>query len=102
MSLAVVEDGTDAVIRVADTGRGIAPEFLPHVFERFRQADATPAGRGGGLGLGLSIAGRLVDLHGGSIAVESPGLGRGATFTVRLPLSAPAVAGVPPRTVAVA
>ena len=102
VSLTLTDDGTDVVIRVADTGRGIAPDFLPHVFERFRQADATPAGRHGGLGLGLSIAGRLVDLHGGSIAVESPGVGCGATFTVRLPLAVPVVAGLPPHVVAVA
>ena len=92
VSLTLSDDGPDVVTRAAHTGRGIAAEFLPHVFERFRQADATPAGRHGGLGLGLSIAWRLVDLHGGSMAVESPGLGRGATFPVRLPLANPAVA----------
>ena len=73
-------------IAVSDTGIGIATEFLPHVFERFRQGDATFAREHGGLGLGLSIAKQLVELHGGSISAASAGAGRGATFTVRLPL----------------
>ena len=70
-----------------DTGVGIPPEFLPHVFERFSQADMTIQRKHGGLGLGLSIARHLVDQHGGTISVDSHGLGRGATFTVELPLS---------------
>jgi CheY-like chemotaxis protein len=73
-------------IVVSDTGRGIAGEFLPLVFERFRQEDATIAREQGGLGLGLAIAKQLTELHGGSIAVASEGVGRGATFTVKLPL----------------
>jgi len=73
-------------IRVSDTGIGIAPEFLPHVFERFRQADGSTKRARGGLGLGLSIARDLVALHGGTIEAASPGTGRGATFTVKLPL----------------
>ncbi|WEF34951.1 MHYT domain-containing protein [Pseudoduganella chitinolytica] len=73
-------------IRVADTGIGIAADFLPHVFERFRQADASTTRRHGGLGLGLSIARQLVELQGGAIAAESAGPGQGAAFTVRLPL----------------
>ena len=72
-------------MRVADTGRGIDPEFLPHVFERFRQADSTTARRVGGLGLGLFIARHFVEAQGGTIRVESEGAGRGATFTVTLP-----------------
>jgi CheY-like chemotaxis protein len=72
-------------IVVTDTGQGIAPEFLPFVFERFRQADGSFARRHGGLGLGLSIARHLVELHGGTITVGSEGLGRGSTFVVRLP-----------------
>ena len=73
-------------IRVADTGVGIDPEFLPHVFDRFRQSDASTTRRHGGLGLGLSIARQLVELQGGAISAESAGPGQGATFTVRLPL----------------
>ena len=73
-------------VSVRDTGDGIAPEFLPHVFDRFRQADATSTRRHGGLGLGLSIVRQLVELHGGSVQAVSEGLGRGATFTVALPL----------------
>ena len=75
-------------ISVSDTGIGIKPEFLPHVFERFRQQDASTTRMFGGLGLGLSIVKHLVELHGGSIQVESPGEDRGTTFVVRLPLSA--------------
>ena len=72
-------------VRVIDTGRGIDPAFLPHIFERFRQADETTARRAGGLGLGLFIARRLVDAHGGRIGAESAGEGLGSTFTVSLP-----------------
>ncbi|MDZ8104122.1 MAG: ATP-binding protein [Nostoc sp. DedQUE12a] len=75
-----------AQITVSDTGKGIAQEFLPHVFEYFRQADSTTARKFGGLGLGLAIVRHLVELHGGTIWVESLGEGQGATFTVRLPL----------------
>jgi signal transduction histidine kinase len=74
-------------VRVRDTGRGIDADFLPHVFERFRQADGTVTRTVGGLGLGLFIARRLVDAHGGNIRVDSDGQDRGATFTVSLPLS---------------
>ena len=73
-------------VSVADTGIGIAPEFLPHVFERFRQADASISRERGGLGLGLSIARQLAEMHGGTIDAASAGVGQGATFTVRLPL----------------
>jgi PAS domain S-box-containing protein len=76
-------------ITVTDSGQGIAAEFLPYLFERFRQADATTTRRHGGLGLGLSIAKQLVDLHGGSLIASSPGQGQGSTFTVQLPLTAP-------------
>ena len=80
-------DGNDAVIRVIDSGIGIAPDFLPYVFDRFRQQDASISRQHGGLGLGLSIAKQLVELHGGTIAVDSGGPHAGTTFTVRLPLA---------------
>ncbi|WP_416668614.1 GAF domain-containing protein [Egbenema bharatensis] len=73
-------------ITVTDTGKGIHPDFLPHVFEYFRQADSSITRRFGGLGLGLAIARQIVELHGGTIQADSPGEGQGAIFTVRLPL----------------
>jgi PAS domain S-box-containing protein len=75
-------------IRVKDTGQGILPDFLPHVFDRFRQADGTSTRRHGGLGLGLAIVRHLVELHGGTVLVESEGEGKGSLFTVRLPVRA--------------
>ena len=76
----------EARITVSDTGRGITPQFLPFVFDRFRQAETMVSRTAGGLGLGLSIARHLVELHGGLIEASSEGEGRGATFTVTLPL----------------
>lgn len=82
------DDGHDhARIEVADTGQGISPQFLPHVFERFRQADATVHRLQGGLGIGLAISRQLIELQGGTIRVDSPGEGLGAVFTVELPLA---------------
>jgi signal transduction histidine kinase/CheY-like chemotaxis protein len=75
-------------IRVADSGIGIAPDFLPHVFERFRQADSSTTRKHGGLGLGLSIVKHLVELHGGTVAAQSAGDKQGATFIVKLPIRA--------------
>lgn len=77
---------SQAQIIVSDTGKGIAPDFLPHVFDYFRQADSATTRKFGGLGLGLAIVRHLVELHGGTIQAESRGEGKGATFTVQLPL----------------
>jgi PAS domain S-box-containing protein len=79
-------DGTQAVVSVSDTGQGITADFIPHVFDRFRQADMGTTRRHGGLGLGLAIVRHLVELHGGTVEAESEGEGQGATFTLRLPL----------------
>jgi len=78
--------GSLAQIQVSDTGQGISAEFLPYVFDRFRQADSSSTRSQGGLGLGLSIVRHLVELHGGAIQAASPGEGQGATFLVQLPL----------------
>lgn len=88
VSIALDVRGASAEVRVTDTGDGIDPAFLPHVFERFRQADSTMARSVGGLGLGLFIARHLVDAQGGHIRAESEGPGRGAAFTVSLPVIA--------------
>ena len=87
-SVAVVVGCVEGRVRieVKDTGQGIAPEFLPHVFDRFRQADPSTTRGAWGLGLGLSITKHLVELHGGSIEATSEGLDQGSTFTVRLPV----------------
>lgn len=74
-------------IAVSDTGKGIAPEFLPYIFDRFRQADQTTTRRQGGLGLGLSIVRQLVEMHGGTIGADSRGEGKGAEFIVKLPVA---------------
>jgi len=74
-------------VAVSDTGQGIAAEFIPHLFEAFRQAEGGPGREHGGLGLGLAIAQRIAELHGGSIVAESAGKDRGATFTLKLPLT---------------
>jgi signal transduction histidine kinase len=83
----VARRGSHVEIAVGDTGAGIDPEFLPHVFERFRQSDSSSRRRHGGLGLGLAIVRHLVELHGGTVRAESAGPGQGATFVVRLPVA---------------
>jgi signal transduction histidine kinase len=80
--------GQEARVEVSDTGVGIAPEFLPHVFDRFRQADGSTTRQYGGLGLGLAIVRALAELHGGWVVAESEGLGRGSRFTFGLPAAA--------------
>ena len=79
--------GDQMRISVRDTGMGIAPQFLPFIFERFRQADSTSTRKHGGLGLGLAIVKNIVELHGGSVSATSEGAGRGATFTLTLPIA---------------
>jgi signal transduction histidine kinase/ActR/RegA family two-component response regulator len=79
---------SDVEIAVSDTGQGLAPEFFPHLFERFWQADNTTTRPYGGLGLGLAIVRHLVELHGGTVSAQSEGVGRGSTFSVRLPVRA--------------
>ena len=85
VSLTFEQDGTDAVIRVRDHGIGIHPEMLPRVFEMFRQADRTGGRSRGGLGIGLSLVKRILDMHGGAITAHSDGLGKGSEFIVRMP-----------------
>jgi two-component system CheB/CheR fusion protein len=85
-----------AEIRVTDTGKGIAPELLPHIFDRFRQGDSSTTKTNQGLGLGLSIVYHLVQLHGGMVEAESPGEGQGTTITLRLPLRASPQEFTPP------
>lgn len=82
-------------LRIQDTGAGISAEFLPHVFEHFRQSHAGTTRAAGGLGIGLTIVKHLVELHGGSVEAQSPGVGQGATFVVRLPLTGGGAAALP-------
>jgi PAS domain S-box-containing protein len=84
--LAAAREEGDVVFTVTDTGEGIEPVFLPHVFERFRQADGTTTRKHGGLGLGLAIVRHLVEQHGGTVKAESEGKGKGASFIVRMPI----------------
>lgn len=86
IEILVEQTPSEVSIAIRDHGVGISPEFLPHVFERFRQADSSTSRKYGGLGLGLAISRNLVELHGGTVQVESAGEGRGATFIIRLPI----------------
>ncbi|HEX8173267.1 MAG TPA: ATP-binding protein [Thermoanaerobaculia bacterium] len=79
-------DGIDGVVEIADSGRGIPPLLLPHIFERYLQGDNKTAERQSGLGLGLSITRHIVEMHAGSVTASSPGEGKGSTFTIRLPI----------------
>jgi len=93
VELAVMAD--EIQVTVADDGQGIEADFLPYVFDRFRQADSSFARTHGGLGLGMAIVRHLVELHGGAITVASPGKDRGTTFVVMLPARVPAADAVP-------
>lgn len=93
----VVRSGDHLEIQVRDSGRGIDDAFLPHVFERFTQVDASSTRQHGGLGLGLSIVRHLVEMHGGEVSAQSAGLGHGATFVVRLPASVERMPTAPAR-----
>jgi len=84
----IERDASTLALSVVDSGKGIAPDFLPYAFDRFRQADASTTRRVGGLGLGLAIVRHVVELHGGSVEAWSEGIGKGATFTIRLPVRA--------------
>jgi signal transduction histidine kinase/ActR/RegA family two-component response regulator len=88
ISIRVEKDGADARVSVKDTGQGVDPEFLPRVFDRFRQADSSTTRSFGGLGLGLAIVRHLVELHGGTVSAQSDGLNKGATFSATFPLIA--------------
>jgi PAS domain S-box-containing protein len=90
VDVSLMRSGSFVAIRVSDSGQGIPPEFLPYVFDRFRQADGGSARKHRGLGLGLAIVRHLVELHGGTVQAESEGEGQGATFTAKLPIFASA------------
>ena len=87
IEVSVERSGENLQMQVSDTGQGIGSEFLPYIFDRFRQADGTTTRQHGGLGLGLAIVRHLVELHGGTIAANSAGTGKGATFIIKLPLA---------------
>ncbi|HEX6268023.1 MAG TPA: ATP-binding protein, partial [Burkholderiales bacterium] len=85
ISVVLLKNADRVQLQVKDNGIGIAPEFLPHVFDRFTQADTTSARRAGGLGIGLALVRHIALLHGGQVRADSQGLGKGSTFTVDLP-----------------
>src|SRR5262249_10353635 len=86
VTLSLERESEEAVLTVEDTGQGIEPDFLPQVFEMFRQADAGSTRTHGGMGIGLALVRQLTELHGGVVTAPSEGVGRGARFVVRLPL----------------
>jgi PAS domain S-box-containing protein len=90
ISATVRQEGAAAILSIVDNGSGIAPDFLPFVFDRFQQGDSSITRRVGGLGLGLALVRHIVELHGGQVAVASEGMGKGATFTITLPIRAAA------------
>ncbi|HEY7543913.1 MAG TPA: ATP-binding protein [Blastocatellia bacterium] len=92
VEVALRQTESHACITVTDMGKGISPDFLPYIFDRFRQADATPRRKYGGLGIGLAIVRYLVEMHGGAVSAASAGEGKGTTFTVTLPLAGDASA----------
>ena len=94
VKIALTRDGDDARLTIEDNGQGISPEFLPHVFEIFRQADASSARRQGGMGIGLALVKQLAELHDGRVSAESKGVGTGARFSVWIPLYKPGVSGL--------
>ncbi|HEX8144900.1 MAG TPA: ATP-binding protein [Pyrinomonadaceae bacterium] len=100
VKIVLKQEAGEAQVVISDTGIGIREEFLPHVFDRFRQADSTSTRAYGGLGLGLALVRHVTELHGGTVSAESPGEGQGATFTLKLPLAA-AAAAMDPRARAV-
>jgi PAS domain S-box-containing protein len=97
VEITLKRDDPHVQIIVRDTGKGIEPELLPHIFDRFRQGDMSSKRRSGGLGLGLALVKHLVELHGGTVEAASAGGGQGATFTIRLPLRAVYTAPLPER-----
>jgi len=99
VQIACVDSGVELTVR--DTGQGIARDFLPFLFDRFRQADASASRRHGGLGLGLALVRQIVELHGGTVNASSAGVDRGAAFTVRLPLASAQMTAPPPAAEAV-
>jgi len=96
VEITLLSVGDRAKIQISDTGQGIGADFLPHIFDRFRQGDSSTTKAVAGLGLGLSIVRHLVELHGGEVQAQSPGEGQGATLTVWLPLQSPIQQSTPP------
>ena len=87
VTLSIGNDGSHAEVRIADTGLGIAPEVLPHIFELFTQFDRTAERSQGGLGIGLALVEQLLHLHDGTVTAHSDGINQGSEFVVRLPLA---------------